>query len=261
MGYKQGKPLLALGINAYPFGKKGLIQPRLSFYYAKIDRILDIFNTYEEDYDSIEALCLGGGLVLQISDNLSVNGDIFYLVHVYDDLYLNADHSKFKIAIGGQFRFQSIYSKQVKESSFVNFGLGLGIPYGGIGVNIEFNPLLPGSLGKSIHDYSTISIGLGFTNAGSAYSIGLRVYPFGKDNKIKLRFGIYQGTVAIYNWSSDSLNLEGYALSTGALYKINNNFALDCDFVYIAEIFGWSMSEANASRYKISMGIRYSLKK
>ncbi len=257
LGYKQGKPLLAMGVNAYPLGRKGLIQPRFSFYYAKVDRILDIFNTYEEDYDSIEALCLGGGVVLQISDNLSINGDMFYLAHIYDELYLNTGNSRFKVAVGGQFHLQSPYAKQVKESSFLNWGVGLGIPYGVIGLNIELNPLLPGSLGKAIHDYFSVSIGAGFTNAGSAYSIGFRFYPLGKENKYRFRIGIYQGTVAVYNWSSNSVNLEGFALSTGALYKINDNLAFDCDFVYIAEIFGWSMSEAKASRYKISLGIRY----
>ncbi len=259
MGYREGKPLLALGINGYPLGRKGLFQPRLSFYYAKVDRILDVYNTYEEDFDTIEALCLGTGIVFQVSDTLSINTDVFYLAHIYDDLYIDTDHTRIKFAIGGQFHFKSLYTEQTTETSFLNAGVGIGIPYGVIGINIELNPLLPGSIGKAIHSYFSISIGSGFTNAGSSYSIGARIYPMQKDGKFIPRLGVYHGTVAVYNWSYSATNLEGYAFSVGTLYNINAHLALDFDFIYIAEVFGWEMSELNASRFKVSFGVRYKL--
>ncbi len=255
VGYKEKRLLFALGVNGYPLGRKGFIQPRLSFYYAKIDRILDIYNTYEKDYDTIDAICLGGGIVLQLSEQLSLTGDAFYLAHVYNDLYSN--HSRFKFAVGGQFDFKTPYSEQVGKTSFLSTGIGIGIPYGAIGVNIEMNPLLPGSLGKTLHNYFSISIGSGVTNAGNTYSFGARIYPLGKSGKYLPRIGIYEGTVAMYIGRSNFFNLEGVAISAGILYKINNRISFDCDLVYIADIFGWS--RINTSRLKISCGIRYTL--
>jgi hypothetical protein len=255
IGYKAGRPLLSLGINGYPLGRKGFFQPRISFYYAKIDRILDIYNTYEEDYDSVEALCIGSGVVLQVLEGLSINADAFYLAHLYDDLYLNTNHSRFKFSIGAQLKVKSPYEVQASGSSFLNVGTGVGIPYGVIGVNIEMNPLLPGAIGKALHDYFSVSIGAGFTNAGGSYSIGFRFYPLGKNKAYRLRLGVYQGTVAVYMGSNYAVNMEGFALSGGLLYKLSKHLAFDCDFVYVAKIFGWSSS--NISRYKVSFGMRF----
>ena len=120
------------------------------------------------------------------------------------------------------------------------------------------NPLLPGKLGTTIHNYFSLSIGSGFSTGGSAYALGIRLYPLGKTKDYRPRIGFYYGTVAIVEGWGDSFNIEGLALSAGATRKITDKIALEADFVYIISAFGWGLDSLN-SPYKVSFGLRYLL--
>lgn len=263
LGYKIDAPLLDMGVNVYPIGNDGLLVPRISFHYSKVDRILDPDNIWEEDYDSVEALSAGGGLGLKLTDWLSVQGDAFYLFHIYDGIAPDLIGGRFRFSLGARIHCKTAYENQLslasaeETSSFLQLGLGMGIPYGGIGLNLEFSPLLPGTVGQNLHNYSSFLIGSGFSPAGSAYSIGLRFYPMGKERSYRPRIGIHYGTVAqVEWWGGDSSNLEGLAFSGGLLYKINSKWAVDGDLMVIASVFGWELDDLD-SVIKLSFGVRY----
>lgn len=262
IGVKRQGLLLSMGGNVYPLGRAGRFVPRFSFHYAKVDRILDEWSGLDEEYDTIEALCLGGGLSVRLGDRLAVRADLFYLFHIYDDVDAEEIGGRFKLAVGLQYNFSTAAASRPDsglsehDPAFLQVGLGLGIPYGGIGVNLEFSPHLPGSVGQSLHRYGSLLIGSGFTGAGSAYSIGLRIYPFGKDRRYRPRIGFHYGTVAVLEWwGGDSSNLEGAALSAGLLWKISQCWAIDADLLYIAKVSGWDQDDLD-SLLKMSVGIR-----
>lgn len=263
-GMKKDVPLFAMGFNGYPLGRQGLLQPRLSFYYAKVDRILvdEATEWSEADYDTIEALCLGGGLGFKVGKALTLWGDALYLIHIYDDIDADEIGGQFKFALGARFDLETMYDNQspvgteANNPSFMQVGFGLGIPYGGVGINLEFSPLLPGQAGRAVNQYSSVCLGNGITTAGSAYSLGLRVYPAGKEKVYRPRIGIHAGTVAMIEWyGGDSTNLEGLAVSGGLLYKIGDHWAIDGDLVYIATVFGWDLDDLD-SAFKVSFGLR-----
>jgi hypothetical protein len=266
LGYKRDSPLMAMGVNTYPLGRSALITPRFSFHYSKMDRIRDKWNTWEEDYDTLDALILGGGLGFRLNESLSFRADAFYLLHVYNDFSDEEIGGRFKFALGAQLNLQSRYQDQSaapadpRNPSFMQIGLGAGIPYGGIGVNLEFSPLLPGNGGRALNAYSSLLIGSGFSPAGSAYSLGLRLYPLGKEKTYRPRLGLHFGTVGFVKWRGGSYSsLEGLAFSAGTLYRIGQNLAIDCDLVIIAALLhGWELNDLN-SLIKVAFGLRWLL--
>lgn len=146
----------------------------------------------------------------------------------------------------------------VKESDgHFSAGFGIGIPYGVVGFNLEFNPILPGMAEKKIHDYFSLSLGLGYSPGGLAYSVGARVYPFGREKKIRPRVSGYYGIVALieYAYYDDYDRLEGFAFGGGVLYKISKKFSADFDILYIMpNDYGDSLE---GGRIKFSVGSRW----
>ncbi len=263
VGYKHDAPLFAIGAHIYPMRRRRTIVPHLSFFYGKVDRIPDEWDG--DDYDSVEALSAGAGLSIDIGQGFSLRGDLLWLFHIYDEIDPDLIDGRFRFDLGIRYGFRSPYAEQFsggegeRSPSFLQLGFGMGIPYGGVGVNLEFSPLLPGNLGQSVHRYSSLLIGSGFSSAGSAYSIGLRIYPSGKERSYRPRIGFHYGTVAMYEWwGGDSSNIEGIAMSAGLLYKFNEHWAVDGDLVYIANAFGWDQDDLD-SLIKISVGIRFLL--
>lgn len=263
IGCKRNAPLFAIGVNFYPMSRRGRVVPHLSFFYGKVDRVADEWD--EDDEDSVEALGAGAGLSLNIGSGFSLRGDLLWLFHIYDEFDPDEINGRFKFAMGARYGFESPYADQFSGGegeggpSFLQLGLGMGIPYGGVGVNLEFSTLLPGKLGQRLHRCSSLLIGSGFSGAGSAYSIGLRIYPMGKERSGRPRFGFHYGTVAIYEWwGGESSNIEGMALSAGLFYKIGRRWAVDGDLIYIAHVFGWDQDDLD-SLIKISVGVRYLL--
>ncbi len=266
LGYKQDSPLFAMGFNFYPLGRSGLVSPRFSFHYTKMDRILNRWNTWEEDYDTLNALTLGGGLGFRLNESLSFLADAFYLFHIFDDFTDDEIGGRFKFSLGARFNWETkrrdhmTGSVESQNPAFMQIGIGAGIPYGGFGVNLEFSPLLPGTVGGKIRNYLSILAGSGLGPAGSSYSLGMRIYPLGKEKVYRPRLGLHFGTVGFVKWGGGNYSsLEGLAFSAGTLYRIGPRLAVDADLVLLATLlYGWRLQHLD-SPVKASFGLRWLL--
>lgn len=144
-----------------------------------------------------------------------------------------------------------------KSDDYFSTGFGIGIPYGVVGFNLEFNPVLPGMAEAKIHDYFSLSLGIGYSPGGLAYSIGARVYPMGREKKIRPRVSGYYGIVALieYSYYDDYDRMEGFAFGGGVLYKLSKKFSADFDILYIMPN-NYSHS-LEGGRLKLSLGSRW----
>ncbi len=136
-------------------------------------------------------------------------------------------------------------------------GVGLGIPYGGVGMNIELNPMLPGGA-QAAANYYSVNFGVGYSYAGPGYTFGLKVYPAGRENALQPRLSVYYGVVGYVEysgWYSYSDTFTGVAAGAGTAVRLNPDFSIDADLMYIVHTFSTEMGDA--SRVKISAGIRY----
>lgn len=154
-----------------------------------------------------------------------------------------------KLLIGGLlltlivFGFSTITLGATSESN-IAFGPGLGIPYGGIGCNLEI----------SILDYFAVCGAFGFSPGGADVAFGTRIYLAGKDSKVRPRLGYYRGVVGYYDDWLDYENIKGSAAGCGLQFKITERFGLDGELIYILD---WDCDEDLDSRYKISFGARF----
>ena len=141
-----------------------------------------------------------------------------------------------------------------KSDDYFSAGIGIGIPYGVVGLNLEFNPILPGMAEAKIHDYFSLSLGLGYSPGGVAYSIGARVYPMGREKTIRPRISGYYGIVALieYSYYDDYDRMEGFAFGGGVLYKISKKFSADLDILYILP--NNYADSLDGGRIKLSLG-------
>ncbi|MCK5056819.1 MAG: hypothetical protein KAT34_09205 [Candidatus Aminicenantes bacterium] len=142
------------------------------------------------------------------------------------------------------------------KGSYLSVGVGLGIPYGVLGINLEFNPNLPAPIKENIHNYFSISIGVGYSPGGISYSVGLRGYPMGRRKFYQPRISGYYGTVALLKYASGDYDREdGFAFGGGVLVKFYKQFSLDFDALYI--IPDDYTDYIKGSRLKISFGIHW----
>lgn len=129
-----------------------------------------------------------------------------------------------------------------------SIGIGLGIPYGILGLNLDIN----------LVNNLNLSAGLGSTiRAGAGYSIGFKFFLTPIDNIFRPRVSAYYGinTIVVFEGNED-LNkaYRGLSLGLGAQLlwqKTKNGF--DFDVYYIAT------SEADVSglrRVAICLGFR-----
>ncbi|MBN2369225.1 MAG: hypothetical protein JXO72_01930 [Vicinamibacteria bacterium] len=132
-------------------------------------------------------------------------------------------------------------------------GSGLGVPFGGLGTNFEFNPRFPTAVTTRIHDYTSISVGLGVTPAAPGYAVGVRLYPWGKDGKWLPRFSVHYGVVGLFEYNGVVTDaIEGFAFSAGVRRRMSQNWSFEAEVVYIApDEFGDDVD----SRIKLSLGL------
>lgn len=88
-------------------------------------------------------------------------------------------------------------------------GLGIGIPYGIYGGNLEINT----------GDYASLSFGLGYGPAGAAYAVGGRLYCLPRDRKFRPYFSLHYGVVAVLEnqmaAGTQYENIQGTAFGIG----------------------------------------------
>jgi hypothetical protein len=125
-------------------------------------------------------------------------------------------------------------------SAATSFGIGAGIPYGGVlGVNIDY------TLTKNLD----LTIGYGETIfAGTGKAIGLRYYP--NPSESKLRYSLIYGTNAIiqdsdcalFIFCDDNSSYEGFNLSVGWGSR-DEKRGWDFDFILILTSDAWDEIE------------------
>lgn len=143
------------------------------------------------------------------------------------------------------FGFSTITLGATSESNIL-FGPGLGIPYGGIGCNLEISFL----------DFFAVCGGLGINPGGLDGTVGTRIYLAGIDSKVRPRLGYYRGVVGYYDDWLDYENIDGSAAGLGLLFKITERFSIDGEVIYILD---WDYDGEPDSRYKISVGARFAM--
>ncbi len=128
-------------------------------------------------------------------------------------------------------------------------GLGVGIPYGGVGVNLE---LLP-------EDIIALTAGAGVGVDGPGWAAGLRLYPLKKAGKFSPRMSVYYGTVAVLK-DSNGYNMDtGAAYGAGFDYKLSNNFirGIDFELLYVDYETPEGYVEEDGGDIKLSIGYEF----
>ncbi len=148
---------------------------------------------------------------------------------------------------------------QAQLSRMHSFGIGLGVPYGGVGIN--------GDYGVSRH----VSLTGGFGHsmqAGPGYAVGARMQLRGPDARFRPRVFVVYGTNAylriVIDGEEETTTYSG--VSTGAGFRwtfgASNRHGFDLDVIYVATsgYDGDTLKELGAEengRIKISLGYRY----
>ncbi|MEM7561816.1 MAG: hypothetical protein AAF353_02070 [Pseudomonadota bacterium] len=120
------------------------------------------------------------------------------------------------------------------------FGLGAGIPYGFVGMNLDY----------PLSEKTDASFGLGSTFGGSAYSLGLRYYP--DPTQSKLRFSILYGTnvvileddcgIPFLPYCGEFSNHPGLSLGIG-IGQASQRSGWDLDLIYVITSQGFDRVE------------------
>lgn len=108
-------------------------------------------------------------------------------------------------------------------------GAGVGIPYGGIGVNTEYR----------VNKYSSLSAGLGYAeHDGPGWAIGTMLYPLKNDKTFNPRLAGYFGRVSTIHWN-DTVHgnrfegRNGGILGGGFEWRVQKQLSFDFDLFYI----------------------------
>ena len=132
----------------------------------------------------------------------------------------------------------------VRDNSYLGIGLGLGIPYGVLGANVEVTPI----------DYFSISGGIGYAPGGVGYSVGARIYPLGRSKDFFPRIGAYYGIVgAIEYWWTGWDPFDGFAVGAGGVWwKKGKKFSLDGEVIFI-----FASELASSPTIRVSFGFKW----
>jgi len=142
--------------------------------------------------------------------------------------------------------FTSINAQVAKTGSI---GIGIGVPYGVLGINGEI----------AIHKHISLSAGLGSTTfAGLGYALGARVYLKPAENKLRPRVSLHYGVNSILanlvsSGSSpfDGEKFSGLTLGIGtlAMFGEKRKHGFDFEVVYLATRVGMQdeIDKMNAS--------------
>lgn len=124
--------------------------------------------------------------------------------------------------------------------------IGAGIPFGGLGANIE----------AMFDKYLSASIGLGVMDGELGWAGGLRVYPMGRDMTVSPRLSAYYGTVATLDWGYRTDLDVGAAYGVGLEWRTSPKMSVDFDVLYIdyEEPGGFIRTESSDFVYTIGYG-------
>jgi hypothetical protein len=143
-----------------------------------------------------------------------------------------------------------------------SWGVGIGIPYGIMGVNVDCN----------VMPYMDLSVGLGTNLVDDfAYNLGAKVYLASPEKHFRPRLSCYYGINTVvtdedcFGIETDSTNYKGVSLGIGAnvSWGQTGRHGLDFDLIYIASTEA-DIDQLKAEGYdtsgldgiKISLGYR-----
>jgi hypothetical protein len=131
-------------------------------------------------------------------------------------------------------------------------GAGLGIPYGGFGVNTEYR----------INTYASVNAGLGYLqHEGPGWSVGGAFYPLKNDRTFNPRVSGNFGRVATVEWTNiytgahsyESIN--GGTLGGGFEWRVYKKLSLDFDLFYIFKDLPAGVSSNNNVGASLGIGM------
>jgi len=139
--------------------------------------------------------------------------------------------------------------EKLREDS--RFGVGIGVPYGFFGANIE----------ASVLDYVSLSGGLGALHNEGCWVIGGRVYPFKRNVRFSPRLSAFYGTVAILkNEAGGTINystLLGWSFGVGFDWKFYGRNSVDFDVIYRVFSLPSGYSDANDESFLLGYGYHF----
>ena len=126
-------------------------------------------------------------------------------------------------------------------------GVGVGLPFGGLGVNYE----------RQINDYYAFTIGLGALPDNIGYLAGFRLYYPKPDSKFRGRLSVLYGVNTIEQdvHSDDYETQTGFSAGPGLSWRFNNNWAFDADLFFVDNDVSEGYLEKGSSA-KLSLGFR-----
>ena len=153
----------------------------------------------------------------------------------------------------------SAYSQDMENV----IGLGLGLPYGVLGLNYELG----------IHDYIAPTVGVGFALSEFAWNAGVRAYYPGRDASFRGRATVLYGTNSIIDdpYEDEYTTDEGMSIGLGLNWRYSEHWAFDFDVFNIQsdakeELEDKIEEHGDSNRYtveeyggdvKISLGFSY----
>jgi hypothetical protein len=105
-------------------------------------------------------------------------------------------------------------------------GLGLGLPYGGVGVNYELG----------LNEWFAPTGGLGYYDDDTRWNVGGRFYYPGQTAKLRGRVTLLYGTNATLNnsFTGEKKALEGFSAGVGVDWRYSSHWAYSFD-VFVAD--------------------------
>lgn len=109
----------------------------------------------------------------------------------------------------------------------IRVGAGLGVPYGGRGVNAEYR----------INKYASVDAGLGYRQYDNpGWALGAMYYPLKNINTFNPRLAGYFGRIGTVEWSDGRHEgFLGAALGGGFEWRVYKQLSLDFDAFYLAK--------------------------
>lgn len=143
--------------------------------------------------------------------------------------------------------------REVPLARKASIGIGLGVPYGILGINGEYfflrNLSLSAGIGTSIF-------------AGPGYSAGLRLYLRSPENTWQPKVSAHYGTNGLIATGGFSQTYRGLTLGLGQIFMFGprKTDGIDATLTYLATSGVFAHPEAPSGRVRISIGYRHAFR-
>jgi hypothetical protein len=126
-------------------------------------------------------------------------------------------------------------------------GAGVGIPYGGVGVNSEYR----------IKKYASVAAGLGYvTHDGPGWALGAMFYPLKNTGRFNPRLTGYAGRVATIEWNNGRHEgRNGGIIGGGFEWRAYRMVSLDFDLFYIIKDLPAGFQSSNDVGASVGLGV------